>query len=282
MKRQGFFVSFGGILMVVLGGSVIYFGHYAQRDELISDIDERIPVGLFVMGAIMAVSGFLGFIGAVCDSKMLLAIFAFVTLFVWVAVLALGVGLLLLVMNDGYKIERACAIDETTGELQEKLPKRLQTTYDKLWEALTICRTKLPDANSLQECGDFSTDANGHQVWGINFQALYQLAEKKYHCAGFCLDGAPVFGYPNEDGVEVNRANREVPRRACYHQLAERFAAHGALLTGLLLGFSIPLLLSMLAAWWMVCLPPPRKMKGYIHQPDEDEGEEMSDRPTMY
>jgi hypothetical protein len=226
------------------------------------------PAILILGGALCAV-GLVGVCGACLASRPTLCAYGVSTLLVAItAFIASGI-LLATVNGHGEEIASSCALQGSTGQMWSKIATKYQASYDSMRQALVNCRKNgRPTALGLQDCGQLGKDSAGNWYLEDPLQPLFQWIERASGCGGFCVGDLPLFAYPAKPGGDpsaVDQSTKQKRRNPCYQQLVDRLEATGDQSAGMVIALAVPLLFAVCGALWIVCYPPPRSRKGYVH-----------------
>lgn len=268
MKTQQCCVLFGAFCTLGIGISLAVISkRLMELDPVLRDVDPEFAPWVLALGFTACASGGLGTVGAGCSSRNLLCAYGAGELLVTACGLLLGGTLLATVNEHGEEIARSCVVDRHAGQPWSDLTMQYQASYDSMKEALENCRRNgRPNALGLEDCGQLGRDNSGAWFEEDRYRNLFEWLESRRGCGGFCTGDLPLFGWSSKaDGSSVDQSSKETSRQPCFDPLVGELESRGDWSAVLVLSLSAPLILAVCGSLWIVCYPPPRARKGYVH-----------------
>jgi len=285
MRKQQCCVLTGTLCTILVGiGLILLSLCLMYPDMMLSFVEPTFARIVLFLGVSACIIGFVGALGTCCSSRITLFIFGITTLVLSLAGIVVGFALLAAANSHGEEVRRSCTVNHQVHSTWSELTRSYQQSYDSMKQALLNCRQNgRPLALGLSDCGQLGRDNQGAWFAENQHKDLFIWLEKRSGCGGFCSGGIPLFAYPAvPEGAHVDQATKQKTRQACFKLFSDELEVRGdraALLTILL---SAPLLFAVCGALWIVCYPPPRARKDYIHAPlgdsDDDDDDLASNR----
>merc|ERR1712232_697718 len=126
----------------------------------------------------------------------------------------------------------------------------------------------------LADCGRLGKDDRGRWFEEVPEKALTAWVEKQYGCGGVCVSDLALFAFPHvPGGAPVDQSSKLKVREPCYTGFAHELEVQGDLAALLLFAASVPHLVAMCSALWIVCHPPPRQRDEYVLPSGHDAGD---------
>eukprot|EP00747_Dinoflagellata_sp_TGD_P162926 gnl/TRDRNA2_/TRDRNA2_181087_c0_seq1.p1 gnl/TRDRNA2_/TRDRNA2_181087_c0~~gnl/TRDRNA2_/TRDRNA2_181087_c0_seq1.p1 ORF type:complete len:313 (-),score=55.67 gnl/TRDRNA2_/TRDRNA2_181087_c0_seq1:20-958(-) len=275
MKTQQCCVLSGALGTTLLGASLVVVSQCSLATNiLLRFLEPQFAPAVLALGAAASTAGFVGAVGAGLASRIALGIYGVLTLLIAVTGFVIGGLLLALANGHGEEISRHCMMDQQTGQTWSQLTSEYQSSYDSMKEALLNCRRNgNPSALSLEDCGQLARDSKGRWFAEDKHRFLFAWIEEQSGCGGFCAGDLALFGFAEQAGGIVDQSNKQSRRKPCFNEVVQRLEADGDRSAGLIVGLSAPLFFAVCGALWIVCYPPPKSRKGYVHAPHHDSGE---------
>lgn len=286
MKIQQCTVLLSAVLASLLGLSLVLVAKaFMEPDIVLTHTEPRFVPAVLAIGSASLAAGCLGMLGACCSSRSFLCLFAIVSLAASACGTLVGGVLLATVNTQGEELKRSClAMTDDVHETSSGMTQHFQSSYDSMLQGLKNCRQNdRPDALGLRDCGLLAKDDEGRWFADDPNADLFSWLEDQFGCAGFCKPDLPLFAFPLQSsagrGPPVDQSSKLRRRTPCAHPFAGELEFRGSRAAGLTLLFSLPLVAAVFLASWIVCYPPPKTRKNYVHQSSQDSGDEAeSDR----
>eukprot|EP00386_Alphamonas_edax_P009960 GDKI01032523.1.p1 GENE.GDKI01032523.1~~GDKI01032523.1.p1 ORF type:complete len:306 (+),score=105.64 GDKI01032523.1:83-919(+) len=272
MKPQSIAVLIGAIVVFGLAGVVTHTTITIGQDRLIKDVEPLIEYWLIFSSVFLFVLGSVGIAGAVTDNKCVLSFFAFGNLFVLLASLVAGSLIIRETVFMSNSVNDWCSVKAVTrpDEITDTLTMRLQRCYVKMNESLKNCRTQEHNSELLlDQCPlDAAKDDAGQSYTERRLWKVFRNLQRRFDCAGFCKGDIPLFSLKEQGGKYPT--DLVTPMPACYPIFDKQFFDAGEAVGWVFLVACPILLISLVAAWWIVCAPPPRRIKGLLYDAHEE------------
>lgn len=268
MKTQQCCVLVGAVCSLGVGTCLALISkRIMEPDPVLRDVDPQFAPWVLALGLAALASGVLGLVGAGCSSRGLLCAYGVGELLVTVFGLLLGGTLLATVNEHGEEMARSCAVSRHAGQPWSDLTMQYQASYDSMKEALENCRRNgRQNALGLEDCGQLGRDNSGAWFEENTYRNLFEWLESRRGCGGFCTGDLPLFGWSSRaDGSTVDQSSKETSLNPCFNALVGELESRGDWSAILVLSLSAPLILAVCGSLWIVCYPPPRARKGYVH-----------------
>lgn len=278
MKTQQFCVLTGALATILLGIALVSLSWLSLDGDLVlRHLEPSFSPVVWWLGVFVCLIGLVGAVGSCLSSRLTLGIYGTCDLLLAIMGLVVG-GVLIFTANmHGADIEQSCTLFQQAGQSSSALGKQYQASYDSMKQALQNCRRNgRPAALGLQDCGRLGRDVDGNWFQEDLQQELLSWTELISGCGGFCTDDLPLFGFPASGGKAIDQASKTRSRSACYKALTGELRMRGSLKGAFIMTLSLPLLVTFCCSAWIVCQPPPRARKDYLHPSDTDQLE--SDR----
>jgi len=278
MKTQQCCVLTGALATIPLGSALVSVSWLLlDTDVVLRHLEPSFAPAVFWLGILMCLNGLLGALGSCLSRRSALGIYGIFDLLLGIVGLVLGGVLVFKANMHGADIEQSCALFQQAGQSSSALGKQYQASYDSMKQALQNCRRNgRPGALGLQECGRLGRDLDGHWFQEDPQQELLSWTELVSGCGGFCAGDLPLFGFPAPGGTAINQASKTRSRSPCFKRLAGELRTRGSLKGAIIMALTLPLLVAFCCSMWIICHPPPRARKDYLHPSENDELE--SDR----
>mmetsp|Transcript_145279 Transcript_145279/g.253552 ORF Transcript_145279/g.253552 Transcript_145279/m.253552 type:complete len:317 (-) Transcript_145279:160-1110(-) len=273
MKQQQCCVFTNALVVVVLGLVLVLLSCLMIESSLIiRNFEPFFAPSVKGLGAILCIVGLVGVYGACSSSRTGLVLFGICSFSAVIAGITIGVALVLLANVHVVDLKQACSLEKQTGHASSKLVKPYQVSYDSMKEALENCRRNgKPDALGLEDCGHLARDSTGRWFEEDPRRDLFAWIEERSGCGGLCSGDLPLFAFPaSPGGPVVDQSSKESPRSPCFDPLAGELLVQGSGMGSVMIILSLPLLIAVCTAFWIVCSPPPRTRKDYMHAPQDD------------
>jgi len=284
MKLQQCFVLLSAVLTSLMGLLLVLVAKgLMETDIVLMHTEPRFVPAVLAIGGVACTAGCLGMLGACCSSRSSLCLYAVVTLAAAICGTIVGGVLLATVNSQGEELKRSCmSMTEDVHQTSSGMTQQYQDSYDSMLQGLANCRQNdRPDALGLQDCAQLGKDDDGRWYAEDSFSDLFLWLEDQFGCAGFCKADLPLFAFPARSGSgkgpPVDQSSKLRRRPPCFRSFAGELEGRGSRAAGLTMALSLPLVMAVFLASWIVCYPPPKTRKNYVHQSrDGDEAE--SDR----
>lgn len=273
MKQQQCCVFTNAVFTVVLGVVLVLLSILMIMPSIVlHNLEPFFELSLKILGVALFIIGSIGICGACSSSRPALITFGVCTLVAAIAGVTIGVALVMLASVHNVDLKQACSLYQQTGHTSSSLAKQYQVSYDSMKEALENCRRNgKPDALGLGDCGQLGRDSNGKWFEEDPRRDIFAWVEERAGCGGFCSGDLPLFAFPaTPGGSAVDQSTKESPRSPCFDPLANELQVRGSGFGSVLVLLSLPLLIAVCTAFWIVCSPPPRMRKDYMHAPQDE------------
>jgi len=272
MKTQQCCVLTGALATLLLGSALVSVSSLLlDADVVLRNLESSFITSIFWLGVFVSIIGLFGSLGSCLSSRPTLAIYGICDFLFAIVGLVLGVVLVFKANMHGADIQRSCTLFQQTGQSSSALGKQYQGSYDSMKQALQNCRRNgRPAALGLQDCGRLGRDLDGHWFQEDPQRELLSWTELVSGCGGFCAGDIPLFGFPAPGGKAIDQASKLRSRSPCYKTLAGELQARGSAKGAFIIVLSLPLVLASFCSAWIVCHPPPRARKDYLHPSEID------------
>lgn len=273
MKQQQCCVFTNALIVVVLGLVMVLLSCFLiQPSLIIRNFEPFFAPAVKGLGATLCVIGLVGVYGACSSSRTGLVAFGICSIVAVVVGATIGIALVLLSNVHGVDLKQACSLKTQTGHTSSRFVEPYQVSYDSMKEALENCRRNgKPDALGLEDCGHLGRDSAGKWFEEDPRRDLFAWIEERSGCGGLCSGDLPLFAFPaSPGGAAVDQSSKRNLRSPCFDPLAGELQLQGSGLGSVMVILSLPLLMAVCTAFWIVCSPPPRTRKDYMHAPQEE------------
>lgn len=262
--RQQYCVATGGSLLFGAGLLLLAAWRDLRASVALEAFENNLCRLLFVVGCASLALGALGASAGCCPSRLLLCFYAWTALLLSVFCAGSSAFFALQVSSTATRVELDCQ-EVQIGEPVGQAAKAAQTAYDGMQADLAYCRQSNPNVLELRACPT-SLGTSGARWRSSKFWDIFESAEDKYGCSGFCKDGPSLFALPIGS---VNKENMQELRPACFSPIMEEVRSKAVLGCSSLLVACVVLLLPCSCACWLACAPPPYRRANYVHRAEE-------------
>lgn len=271
MKTQQCCVLTGAIGTILVGLAQVSVSRLLlNADVVLRHLESSFAPVLFALGVFLCMSGILGICGSCLSSRLTLGIYGLVSLLAAIVGLVLGGALLFAANMHSVDIQQTCNLFHMSGQDSSSLGRQYQASYDSMKQALQNCRRNgRSGALGLQDCGQLGRDNSGRWFQEDPQMEVLLWTERLSGCGGFCTSDLPLFGFP-AGAQPIDQSSKLKQRSPCYKAVARELQVRGSMKGALITLLSLPLLAAVGGALWILCYPPPRLRKDYLHPSDVD------------
>lgn len=262
--RQQYCVAGGGGLLLGAGLLLLAAWRDIRASAALQEFENHLCWLLFIVGCASLALGLLGASAGCCPRRLLLCLYAWMALLLSVFCVASSAIFALQVSSTATRVESDCQ-EVQIGEPVGQAAQAAQTAYDGMQADLAYCRQSNPNVLELRACPT-SLGTSGARWRHSQFWDIFESAEDKYGCSGFCKDGPSLFALPVGS---INQGNVQELRPACFSPIMEEVRSKAVLGCSSLLLASVLLLLPCSCACWLACAPPPGRRANYVHRAEE-------------
>jgi len=244
-----------------------------SQDSLFKDLEPTYIKVAFLFSINMTIGGIVGMFSSHNPRKLRLGFTLGLTTKACVGSIITGILIIVSTNTLSNNFTEACDFDKRTGNFNQGYTATVQASYDSLKNCLLNCRRNgLPEAIGLFDCGKLGRDDAGNLWTMIEYRDLFDWAERKGGCGGFCMKDLPLFGYSNLDGFQMTQAMKGMNRKPCYEWIVRQLVIRGGIGGVVLITLALPSIATIIITLWTICSPPPIRRKTYefeMHYPTE-------------
>lgn len=216
------------------------------------------------LGYTFVVLGCIGTIAAWRRWTCILLSYGFLSFVLSISCFLLSTMFLVTAYGDVSAFSDACGFALFTGNATVSEPANTyQTAYNSMRNALDFCRQYKPAALRLDGCQDaLDKVAPGTR----DFAALFRQLEASYSCSGVCFDDVSLYALPSGN---VTWDNRLQHRPACASVMMSEVRLYSYIACFWMWLLYLGLIFPACTGCWLACAPPPRRIPGWVHNPEE-------------